>query len=100
MRVTDYEIVSHGYWQAQYFPGCGVARTRFQHCATGAGMDAVEAYNEALEQIACSDADDTSALPDRPRGQRITKRHRVPSDLRGEDSEVYWYVSIRYNLGE
>lgn len=96
-RVTAFEIVNHGYEHAQYFQGCGVAFTRFQHCVTGAGDNAKEAFEDACEQIAMAhDSEAAQSLPDRPAGIRV--RDHVPADCRGEDSEIYWYVSIRYSL--
>lgn len=94
--VTEFEIINHGYEHGQYFQGCGVAFTRFERCATGIGANAAEAYADAARKI-WTDAD-ASALPKRPRG--IRARDRVPAECLGEFSEVYWRVSIRYNVKE
>ena len=94
-KVTKFEILNHGFEHAQYFQGCGVAFTEFDHCVTGAGMNAREAYEDAVEQIAMSEGEATG-LPKRPAG--IRARDKVPASHQGEDSEFYWYVSIRYNL--
>jgi hypothetical protein len=99
--MTRFEIVNHGYEHSQYFQGCGVAFTDFDFVVTGIGENAAEAYRDAVEQLAMADfaADEAerneimSALPTRPRG--IRARDRVPAECRGEESEVYWFVSIR-----
>ena len=95
-KVTDFEIVNHGYEHEQYFQGCGVAFTKFEHVATGAGHTARDAYADALDQI--YSFADASALPKRPAG--IRQRDHVPASHCGEDSEFWWYVSIRYNVAE
>lgn len=94
--ITDFKIINHGWEHAQYFQGCGVSFTRFSECATGAGYTAKEAYEDALEQIASSIGEDPG-LRKRPRG--IRSRDKVPaSHTKDENSEFYWYVSIRYNV--
>lgn len=98
-RITEFEIVNHGYEHAQYFQGCGVSFTRFSEIVTGVGDDAVEAYRNAVEQIWNSGVD-ADALPERPRGMGITRRNVVPASHRDEGSECYWYVSIRWNESE
>ena len=94
--MEKFEIVNHGADHCQYFPGCGTAWTDFDEVATGAGFDAAEAYQEAVESIYTLHGDlaDKLHLPTRPRGLGITKRNRVPA--RSED--WYWYVSIRFNI--
>ena len=95
MKIATFEIINHGVEHEQYFQGCGVAFTRFTHVVTGAGMTAREAYKDAAEQIAMSEGEATG-LPTRPVG--IRARDKVPASHMGEDSEFYWYVSIRYTL--
>ena len=92
-----YQILNHGIENSQYFQGCGVSYTDFDHVVTGCGNDAVEAYNDALDSMYQSDDSeklDKLNLPRRPRGYGITKRLSVP--MKSEDT--YAYVSIRYNL--
>ena len=91
-KVIAYEIVNHGYEHAQYFQGCGTFGTTFNNVYTGCGNDAKEAYEQAAEQVYMSY--DVVSLPKRPRG--INKKDRVPAYLtKDEESEIYWYVSIR-----
>jgi hypothetical protein len=92
-KIKNYEIINHGYEHSQYFQGCGTSYTKFNDVATGIGMDAKEAYDDAVEGLAfCSW--DVSTLPTRPNG--IRKRDKVPAKfLKNEYNEIYWYVSIR-----
>lgn len=93
-----YEIINHGWDNAQYFQGCGVTFTDFNYCVTGCGDDAKEAYEDAVEQVAqvlTSKKFTKLALPKRPRG--INAKDKVPARLsRQEENECYWYVSIRF----
>lgn len=91
----QYEIVNHGYNHSQYFQGCGTYGTDFDHVVTGCGYNAKEAYEDAAEQIAM--AGHKINLPTRPRG--INAKDKVPAQLAEDEyNEVYFYVSIRYNL--
>lgn len=95
--MKNYQIINHGWDNSQYFQGCGVAYTKFTDAVTGGGMDAVEAYADALEQVyQGSDYADAIKLPRRPRGYGINRKNKVPAYQRGEDSDCYYYVSIRY----
>ena len=49
--MKRYEIIDHGVDHAQYFPGAGVAFTKFTHCVTGAGCSAKAAGDDALDQF-------------------------------------------------
>lgn len=94
MKITNFEIINHGYDHAQYFRGCGTYGTNFEHVITGCGYNAKEAYNDALEQVAM--AGHGTNLPARPRG--INAKDKVPARLSKEEMiEFYFYVSIRYN---
>lgn len=95
MKIKDFEIINHGYDHAQYFRGCGTYGTDFEHVVTGCGDNAKEAYEDAAEQVAM--AGHGSNLPVRPRG--INAKDKVPARLSKEEmNEMYWYVSIRYNV--
>jgi len=94
-----YEIINHGMDNSQYFQGCGTAFSGFNSCVTGCGSDAVEAYEDAVDQVwqTCTTKDAGALkLPTRPRGYGITRRDRVPARLMDQDSDMYWYVSIRF----
>lgn len=93
IKIVDYEIINHGYYHSQYFQGCGTAFTDFDWCSTGIGMNAKDAYEDAVEQIAMSGFD-VNHLPTRPRG--INKKDKIPVKfLREEENEIWYYVSIR-----
>ena len=92
MKITDYEIINHGYDHAQYFQGCGTAFTDFEDVSTGAGDNAKDAYEDAVEQLAMTGYN-VDKMPTRPRG--INKKDKIPYELsKHEDSEIYFYVSI------
>ena len=112
--IASFEIVDHGIEHNQYFQGCGTSYTEFDECVTGCGENALEALNDALEQIASAYSADLSAIENGPeyrtaktkKSQRFTveamfrrngdlKRGQDMSDI---DSEHYYYVSIRYCL--
>jgi len=110
-----YEIVDHGIDHSQYFRGCGVFYTKFDHCATGSGFDFHEALNDALEQVAsgisgdrsrarfkvieaCAEhecahvaKDAGSVYAHLEKQGELTEDGDVP-----EDSELYYYLSIRF----
>lgn len=92
-KIAEYDITDRGVDHAQYFQGHGTSFSDFDESYTGAGDNAVEAYDDAVEQAATSGWD-VSALPTRPRGIRKSDRVR---HVRGEDedNEIYYYVSLR-----
>lgn len=95
-RITDYEIIDHGLQHSQYFPGCGVALTRFSHVVTGIGETAFEAALDAIEQIHSLGDYDTDGI-------EIAQLVNMPGDsgLGDELIKVHpnfrRYVSIRWN---
>lgn len=95
-RITDYEIIDHGLQHSQYFPGCGVAFTRFSHVVTGIGETAFEAALDAIEQIHALGDYDTDGI-------EIAQLVRMPGDSGLEDELIkahpnfHRYVSIRWN---
>jgi hypothetical protein len=95
---VEFEVINHGWEHQQYFQGCGVSFTSYTHVATGAGMTAREAYEDAVEQL--------HSYPGMPDGFHFPKCPRnvrsgvVPADCRGEDSEIYYYVSVRVRMPE
>jgi hypothetical protein len=106
-RVTDgsdgtpiraYDIEVHGVDHPQYFLGAGLAFTEYTGKATGCGEDAVEAYEDAVEALACTGYDVTY-LPRRPRG--LSRRDSGEANLkaqgedRAEDCELTYYVTVR-----
>ncbi len=115
-KISSFEIIDHGIDGSQYFPGCGTSYTPFDYVQTGCGQNALEAFDEALEQIAMSESVDLGAIEkskeyktaNTKRAQRFTveaylkrsgqlKRNQDMSDLEG-DCDLYYYVSILYSL--
>ena len=97
-KKPKFEIINHGTYHAQYFQGCGVFGTKWTDFVTGCGDNAVEAYNDAVEQIFMKEAIKTAEwlkLPKKPRG--INAKDKVPSiNLKHEFNEIRYYVSIKY----
>ena len=110
--VTDFEVVDHGIDGAQYFQGCGVSFTAFEHVVTGCGDTFADAVDDALESISqtCAYApggfDQFEALimadapANAPSVSKYLESQGVADDDTEEDSEMYYYVSIRYNTAE
>lgn len=94
-QELQYEIINYGYEASQYFPGYGTAGSKYSNVAIGIGYDAVEAYQDALEQVAEVDPAAADALPGRPYG--ISKRNKVPNIYRREDYDTFWYVIILWS---
>lgn len=88
-KITKYEIINHGIYHSQYFPGCGTYGTDYDQVFTGIGENAKEAYENALDIIATDDYD-TESLPSKPRG--IRKDNKVSTRLL--DLNFHWFVSI------
>ena len=100
-KITDYELLDHGIDHAQYFQGCGTAFTKFDHVVTGCGSNFAEALDDALDIVAQDgfDADELDFrmridedLQEWPTEPNTDKYHEE-----NEDSEMYYYVSIRWN---
>lgn len=89
-----YEIVDHGIHNEQYWQGCGVSGTRFTDVFTGIGAEAAEAYQDALDQVACNGWD-ADKLPEDPE----LSNAKLPEGPDGDYLEGYedhwYYISIR-----
>ena len=95
--MNNYEILNHGVEHSDYFQGCGCAFTRYMSCVTGCGMNAKEAYEDAIEQIYGAHFDskavDGLKLPENPKGHGINKKNKVSAkDQKNEDNSMYYYV--------
>jgi hypothetical protein len=96
--VSDYEIIDHGYSYSDYFQGCGVAHTEFTDVATGFGLDAVEAFEDAMDQLAQNgwDTESLDALilaTDGGFPANNNNNKGAPDDM--DDIDGGHYVSIR-----
>lgn len=105
-NIAEFEVIDHGEDGSQYFPGCGVAFTKFEHVATGVGDTAEEALDDALESMAQNDARPSKSQEGDMRANLI-----FPPDKSAFDSldhsecgqehtgdDWHHYVSIRYNV--
>jgi hypothetical protein len=106
-KTTDYEIVDYGIEGASYFQGHGVAFTRYQYCALGAGDTYAEALEDALDQAACDGFDLDLVAEDQPanwegKGPSAQAQHEQYCEEGKEDHsdcdhELYYYVGLRWN---
>lgn len=99
--VSAYELIDHGIDGCQYFPGCGTYGTAYSHVVTGCGDNPAEAIEDALEQIACGeDSVDVDALEAQILADAGWREFPTSPSVTDNSDELYYYVSIRYNLGE
>jgi len=52
LKIGKFEVIDHGVNGSQYFQGCGVSFTEFDHVVTGYGDNFSEALEDALEMLA------------------------------------------------
>ena len=83
-----YQIINHGPDRPDYFPGYGLMHTPFTHVEVGIGVNAKEAYLDALFNME-SDLN----LPINPRGIRQSDKLNK-EEL---DAEFMWYVVVYVN---
>lgn len=106
-RVETYNIESHGIDGAQYFQGVSTIFTPFEYVVKGIGETEAEAYEDAVEQIACGYDDN------------LVERLQLPNfwgddehsicedcDCNGEVEycdeacELHYYVSVYFNISK
>lgn len=106
--IKDYEVRDHGVENSQYFQGCGISFTRFDHCATGCGSEhALEAIKDAIDILAQDGYEVTELLDqildDYNWSKLELKRTLVHEDCHScdcdlchehDDCELYYYFSI------
>lgn len=102
--MIEYELLDHGIEHDQYFQGCGTAFTNFDCVITGNGDNFAEAIEDCLDQIANSyseeeinvDLLEKQILED----EELEKFPIFPSvsNTYQEDNDMYYYVSLRFNL--
>jgi hypothetical protein len=115
LKIQHFDIIDHGIDHAQYFQGDSAMFTSFETTETGCGDTFADAIDDALEGIAQVseveiDFDDLNARIKESLGLKSTDEYPTkPSasewmdaaSSKGEgegDSELYYYVSIRYSL--
>ncbi len=105
-KITSYEIIRHGAEHSDYFQGCGVSYTSFNHVSTGIGDTEAEAFDDALESIAQSHSfvDGEIERIEKEHGQEWSEEDMqtvigaTDEEMEGNDQPPYWHVSIRYNI--
>jgi hypothetical protein len=98
--MLTYQILDHGCDGEQFFPGCGVAFTKYEACVTGIGDSAREAGEDALEQF------HTSLDREKVTAEEAARLEEEICDLSGKPSfdpaevndEWHHYVSIRWKV--
>lgn len=94
--IKSYQIDSLGVEWPDYFQGYGSGD--YERAVTGIGMNAVEAYDDALELME-QEGTEIGSMPKRPPG--IRKSDKVPAhsqDYQRDENAPYYYVGIRYNV--
>jgi hypothetical protein len=99
MRIADFEVRELGIDSPDYFQGFGTSFTRFDHAVVGIGSTTLEALDDAIEQAATSaDVDDVSALEGVAAFDGITIDNQDVLTDDEQESGMYVYVGILYNL--
>ena len=99
-QIQDFQVLDHGIDHVQYFQGCGVFYTDYTYVCTGCGNNCKEAISDALDQVA-ELGYDSEDLESRIKKQfNITEFATKPNTDKyheeNEDSEMYYYLSIRF----
>ena len=108
-RRVEFEILYHGCDAEDYFPGAGVAFSRYDHIVTGIGESARQAAWDAFDQMEDGlaywpTADDTAALEQAIEDlsdEELERTYDACEDVdcdgcEGCNSEWHHYVSIRW----
>lgn len=108
-NIKDFQVIDHGIEHAQFFQGCGVALTNYEHCVTGCGESAADAFNDALDCIGQDDfnvetiqvSDDGKLFTSEKAEKNSVTTYLEKQGLEPQDDcELYYYVSIRWNGAE
>jgi hypothetical protein len=102
--ISKWQVVRDGIDSPSYYQGCGVALTEYDNVVTGVGDTEREAFDDALEQLAMSealadgvvDALERTILADEHFSDESATEDIDDDDDRDELPQ--WYVSIRYSL--
>lgn len=101
-NISSYELIDHGIENSQYFQGCGTSYTPFEHVVTGIGDNPAEAIDDCLEQIAANGINVSDFESRMLADEKLTEWPTTPvvfydSDI-DDDWDMYYHVSIRYNV--
>lgn len=95
-QTTDYQICDYGLEHASYFQGHGTSFTPYTYASLGCGDTYAEALEDALEQAAMDDTEITLLPEDQPQNWEGKGPSASETDD-SEDSELYYYVGLRWN---
>jgi hypothetical protein len=103
-KVTDFEIVDLGVEFPDYFQGFGTSFTDYAHAVVGIGYTLSEAYDDALEQIACEY--DSNIIPEFDDSELVNDYYEIEDsnayyEIEEQDEEreyPYIHVGIRFNV--
>ena len=85
-----YEIVYLGLEHPDFFQGFGTSGTKFEHSCYGIGPTIQDAYEDAAQQMYCSEQVSSIVLKDMPEICPIPNAKLEDDDLR------YYHVGIRW----
>lgn len=94
--IADSEVLVHSVEASDYWQGCGTWGTRFELACTGIGDTVADAYEDALDQLACSgwslDGHEFGFDPE-------NEDRRTVADVIGSDydpeGDHHWRVTVR-----
>lgn len=95
--IVDFELISHGFEHPDYFQGCGVMCTPFASVVTGCGNTEKEAFEDAIEQIACEGIEGFEAIKEEANSEGLGETIQDQGPDAKEYDQNYFYFSIRYN---
>lgn len=98
-KIIDYQVVDHGIYHSQYFQGCGVSFTKYDHCVTGIGNSAHDALDDCLEKLTMMGYDIPESLnleaSSASNNDDVAQSYKDCNEEMPEDCEMYYYVSVR-----
>lgn len=100
-----FEIVDLGVHHPDSFQGFGTSFTQFEHSTYGIGNTAEEAFQDALEQLECSNGSELHGaasaalldMPDRCPFGGAVETHPDDTGMNDDYNQRYYHVGIRWN---
>lgn len=93
--ITEYDIITHGIYCPDYFPGCGTAFTGWDDVATGIGNSERAAAADALDQLAQADWDVDGNPGLVAEVNALSDHDEIIDEYNDGEDQPYVYVSIR-----
>lgn len=98
MSKPLFEIIDLGVDHPDYFQGFGTSFTAFEHCTYGIGDTAEEAYQEALDRMACSGFESlVVTMPEHCPFSGAVETHPEDTGMNDDYNQNYYHVGIRWN---